>query len=54
MTDYPSIKAKIHLYGDIIKEEHRKPKSERRNDLPRIIKSQKVLNRWMVELTQKQ
>ena len=53
MTQYPSIQKKIDETYQIIKEENRKPKSERRNDLHEIKDKNQRMQRWMKELINK-
>ena len=53
MTNYPSLVAKKKLYTSIIKEQHCKPKSERRKDLPVIKVKLETINRWLKELGSK-
>ena len=50
MSNYPSLEKKAARYSAIIKEEHRKPKSERRHDLTEIVVKQNTIKRWIKEL----
>jgi len=47
---YQEIHDKLARYSEIIKTEHRKAKSERRDDLPRIVEKANRLKRWLKEL----
>lgn len=49
---YPDIREKLAMYFNIVKEEERKPKSERRNDLSKIKVRVATLTRWLKELQQ--
>ena len=50
MTSYPSLHQKVKHYSGVIKEEHRKPKSDRRPDLKQIITKKCTIERWIKQL----
>jgi hypothetical protein len=50
MENYPTVREKVNKYSKIIKEEHRKAKSDRRPDLDQIVRKQRNLMRWLIEL----